>query len=799
VLRSGDEDEDAAEDEEDDCVCACACFPSRASFCLQRSRRLCTKLLQAEGEVGRCKGVDSFQTRREMTGRSGDSQSSMADSGEHESGLDEVTPARTFFVRMVAQRELEVNEEEWFQVLQRQGVVCTSTSRTTRTTMNTTTSRSSHGGRRSASSSAGGAVWRTVTSNSQILKIPLKQNVGPEYADEEEARPSRRESQTALERQGGFRKEDEGTRYIPKGFRIPIIHVMSPFSMYYAIWQYFMMFIDFTYTAFWVPYSVVFVLEDCEWNRTSAVLDFVVGWLYVADILINLRVGYAVVYKLSRTLELGSWRAAVFYVVNGTFLVDLPATIPVFIQTICLGIDGAETNFGINLTQIMRLLRLLRLARALRLLLSDALDVARVGVKRVTGAKMVWFQSMQVIILFAWTAHLMACAWYYTAVIEDAATFNRFPHREGRLWSCVEGMEAEAADTWLKRTGLLCAPNAQKYCAAFYFATMTITTVGYGDISADTNAERGVAIVMMFLGALFFGYIVSTTTLFLEKYSVQKKEVQEYLDKIDVVDAWAKNRKIPRSLNLKIRSYYQVVWSKAEELQCEKNILMELPFPLRAAAAEHITMPLWEHVTCLSYMDRKHWQHISSRLRAEWFPPGDFIANAPGHGTGVGLRQYVDSLWVLERGKIVCVRDGEEFMYITGPQVFGCSLVLKLLDSSFPLETDYVAFMSTTPVWLWRINKEYLQRYLQRNKDALAQFVQGIIFDPVQADLLEIDFETERKFYDILLELKGDVKGKGSGEVEPAADSDDGNLRRGVSRAGISTIEENGKWIKALF
>ena len=77
--------------------------------------------------------------------------------------------------------------------------------------------------------------------------------------------------------------------------------------------------------------------------------------------------------------------------------------------------------------------------------------------------------------------------------------------------------------------------------------------------------------------------------------------------------------------------------------------------------------------------------------------------------------------------------------------------------------------------------------------------MQGIIFDPVQADLLEIDFETERKFYDILLELKGDVKGEGGGEVEPAADSDDGNLRRGVSRAGISTIEENGKWIKALF
>jgi hypothetical protein len=114
-------------------------------------------------------------------------------------------------------------------------------------------------------------------------------------------------------------------------------------------------------------------------------------------------VGYSVVFKLSRTVELDSLRSALFYITNGTFIVDLPATIPVFVQTICLGVAGAETNFGINITQMMRLLRLLRLARALRLLLSDALDVASVSVKRATGAKMVWFQFLQIVILFAWT------------------------------------------------------------------------------------------------------------------------------------------------------------------------------------------------------------------------------------------------------------------------------------------------------------------------------------------------------------------------------------------------------------
>ena len=46
----------------------------------------------------------------------------------------------------------------------------------------------------------------------------------------------------------------------------------------------------------------------------------------------NLRIGYSVVYKLSRTLELDPKAAAWFYLRHGTMLVDVPATIPVFMQ-----------------------------------------------------------------------------------------------------------------------------------------------------------------------------------------------------------------------------------------------------------------------------------------------------------------------------------------------------------------------------------------------------------------------------------------------------------------------------------
>jgi hypothetical protein len=152
---------------------------------------------------------------------------------------------------------------------------------------------------------------------------------------------------------------------------------------------------------------------------------------------------------------------------------------------------------------------------------------------------------------------------------------------------------------------------------------------------------------MMFIGAIFFGYLVSTTTIFLEKVSLGKQELEAYHEKVEVVDSWVSTRNIPSRLISKVRSYYSIVWSRSENLQNETKILKELPFPLRAALTESITMPLVKQVPCLSKVLDRHWKHISRRFRADWYPPGVFIAHPEGYGSGEGLKQEMDSLWLL--------------------------------------------------------------------------------------------------------------------------------------------------------
>ena len=87
-------------------------------------------------------------------------------------------------------------------------------------------------------------------------------------------------------------------------------------------------------------------------------------------------------------------------------------------------------------------------------------------------------------------SHLSACFYYFTARISD---FDE--------------------STWVSRLDLLDSSIYQKYVTSLYWSIQTLTTVGYGDVSAVTITEKIIAILWMIVGVGFYSLTISNISI----------------------------------------------------------------------------------------------------------------------------------------------------------------------------------------------------------------------------------------------------------------------------------------------
>jgi hypothetical protein len=121
-------------------------------------------------------------------------------------------------------------------------------------------------------------------------------------------------------------------------------------------------------------------------------------------------------------------------------------------------------------------------------------------------------------------SHLIACLWYYLGTIDqDEDLQERTPLLQGwvvREWggtasatsgglqTCQQIADGEP-DPVSAGNGTLCleGDKTSRYITALYWAMMTISTVGYGDVTAKTDLEKAGSCLAMLFGALIFAAI----------------------------------------------------------------------------------------------------------------------------------------------------------------------------------------------------------------------------------------------------------------------------------------------------
>jgi hyperpolarization activated cyclic nucleotide-gated potassium channel 1 len=150
------------------------------------------------------------------------------------------------------------------------------------------------------------------------------------------------------------------------------------------------------------------------------------------------------------------------------------------------------------------------------------------------------------------------------------------------MWVFTAKLEDDP-ESWLMSKGFQDGDTKNLYIVAVYWAFTSLTTVGYGDISANTSIERCLAIMWMVVGVYFFSFTIGSLASILS--SIDTKETL-ITTKFAVIDEFVRDAHLSRSIRNRLRA--AVKYNSEKEgysLADKQDIFYELPRNLRYEVA----------------------------------------------------------------------------------------------------------------------------------------------------------------------------------------------------------------------
>jgi len=294
----------------------------------------------------------------------------------------------------------------------------------------------------------------------------------------------------------------------------------------------------------------------------APIIDFVAGALFFIDtFVVNFLEAKVLTCRSTGRRKLITTPRLIrkIYIFEGTFVTDVIVSVPFVVQIIA-SIKGESTPAE-------RLTRILRLLRVLRVTGSSLTTPEILFMKLFRMTPMVIFIA-QTLLVFALLVHSVACVYIFVAI------------QEGRDQS------------WLTQADLVDGSNAEIYIVALYFATATITTVGFGDISAGSNdLERCVTTLAMIAGAIFFAYLVGSMGASIQALSTTMSRQRKFRERVTRVHAFLDRQHAPTHIRRHIMSFISEVEPRRTFLRENEEIMKSLPTDLMAAMAHHMLAP----------------------------------------------------------------------------------------------------------------------------------------------------------------------------------------------------------------
>ncbi|XP_034549142.1 potassium voltage-gated channel subfamily H member 8 [Notolabrus celidotus] len=512
--------------------------------------------------------------------------------------------------------------------------------------------------------------------------------------------------------------------------------ILLHYGTFKAGWDWLILLATF-YVAVTVPYNVCFTVVGGRDEGSStaprsppSVSDILVEILFILDILLNFRTTFV---STSGQVVYDARSICVHYVTTWLF-VDLIAALPFDL----LYAFNVSVYFGVHLLKTVRLLRLLRLLQKLE------------RYSQYSAVVLTLLMSM-----FALLAHWMACVWYFIGRRElespgswDIGWLHELAKRLGSpyflsplttlvsstvsspgnssQWN-VSGSEVTGPSSWnsTQAYGNVSGGEAvsgmgsggggfgalgggpsmrSSYVTSLYFALSSLTSVGFGNVSANTDSEKIFSICTMLIGALMHAVVFGNVTAIIQRmysrrslYHTRTKDLKDFI----------RVHRLPKALEQRMLECFQTTWSVNNGIDVSE-LLKDFPDELRADIAMHLNkellqLPLFESASrgCL--------RSLSLIIKTSFCAPGEFLIR---QGDALQAIYFVcsGSMEVLKDNTVLAILGKGDLIgsdYLTKEQVIKTNANVKALTYC---DLQYISLKGLREVL--RLYPEYAQKFI---------------------------------------------------------------------------------------
>jgi len=355
---------------------------------------------------------------------------------------------------------------------------------------------------------------------------------------------------------------------------------------------------------------------------------------------------------------------------RGWFWIDLIAILPFDMIGVVASSDDLNNLKALRIARLMRLFKLLRILRAGRMFDRWESSMA-INYSVLTLVK---FVALTVVV-----AHWLACLWHMTVNIEDKEI----------NWVTNYGDPTDPENS---------LSTAEVYVVALYWAVMTMSTIGYGDVTPVTTAERITATFGMFIGSSIFAYIVGAVTSTVATMGARQTEFYELMDSINL---YMEEVVLPQPARIRIREYFRHRYNTGS-LNADKNsdILGFLSPALQEAVATHTHASWIRDISYFSSCPDDFVTKVAMQLQNHTFAPHEVI---------IHLGEEANNMYIVKTG--VCAAKGVIF---TKGKVFGDDMVTSVTKPELVSARGYKA-RALTFADVYDLPKESLVSLLNDN------------------------------------------------------------------------------------